>query len=314
VDSADVSFAALPGETNHETVRAEPGGIRFVDTGATLTTRSCALVRPHEVFCAGIAETLIVETGDGADVIDATAAPITIAVGGPGDDTIVAAFASGGPGRDDVRGLAAAGQLRGGEDDDRIVAGSGGGSMFGGDGNDTLVGGAGADVVHGGEGPCSACPPLTVDHDVVRAGAGADVIHVEEGRDRLDGESGNDTYVVSARARGVAATISDSGGDAADAIAATCGPVRLAAPGRYAAPGGSVLFSGVRGRLACAVRAVPRVVGLSLVRARRALAAAGFKVGKVAYRRSPRRGVVLSQSHRRARVGSAVGLVVGARP
>jgi hypothetical protein len=74
VDAADVTFVAAPGEANRVVVRAEPEGIRFTDTGAVISTRTCTLVIPHEAFCAGIAETLIVETGDGDDSLAATIA------------------------------------------------------------------------------------------------------------------------------------------------------------------------------------------------------------------------------------------------
>src|SRR5215204_2612233 len=68
VDSVDITFIAGDGEENRLVVRQEPTGVRFVDTAAVLTTMTCTLVNPHEVFCAGLAETLLVELGDGNDV------------------------------------------------------------------------------------------------------------------------------------------------------------------------------------------------------------------------------------------------------
>jgi hypothetical protein len=265
VDSADVTFTAAPGEANRVVVSEEPGGFRFVDTGSVLTTRTCTLVNVHEVFCPGIAETLIVEVGDGDDTVDVSAAPIALVDGGVDDDVLVAANASGGEGNDVLRGGGPGGRLRGGPGDDTILG-----------------------------------------------GPGNDILAIDGGNDRLDGGRGNDSYVLDVGARGIKATIADSGRDPRDSISLTCKGARLTAKagtqerrGRYALPGGTVTFAGLDGALPCAL---PRVVGLTLVRARRALVAAGFRVGRVSYLRSAkvRRGNVISQR----RVGSTVALVV----
>jgi Ca2+-binding RTX toxin-like protein len=266
VDSADVTFTADPGEANRVVVREEAGGFRFVDTGAVLTTRTCTLVNAHEVFCPGIAETLIVEVVDGDDFVDVSGAPIALVDGGDGDDELVAAFAAGGEGADVLRGIGLQGRLRGGPGDDTILG-----------------------------------------------GPGNDILAIDGGSDRLDGGRGNDSYVLDTGARGIAATIADSGGDPRDSISLTCKGVRLTTAsrgtrerrGRYALPNGTVSFAGLDGALPCTL---PRVVGLTLARARRALAAAGFRVGKVTYRRSAkvRRGRVISQR----RLASTVSLVV----
>lgn len=324
VDSVDVSFLAAPGETNRLVVSADAAGVRFIDTGAVLSTRTCRHISAHEVFCDGLAETLIVETGDGNDTIDLSGAPSGLAVGGPGDDAIVAASSSGEAGNDQLLGLpAAAGQLRGGPGNDTITAGPLGGQLFGGAGNDTLLGAVGPDRIFGGEGPCDACPALGSDDDTIRGGAGDDMISIEEGRDQLDGESGNDSYLVSSRAKGVNATIADSGSDPRDTIALSgCAGVRLSASGgsrekrgRYTFPGGGVSFAGIDGALPCAPRALPRVVGMALTRARRVLTAAGFRIGKITYRRSitVRRGAVIGQqpaAAKRLPVASTVSLIV----
>jgi hypothetical protein len=270
VDSADVTFTADPGEANRVVVREEPGGFRFVDTGSVLRTSTCALVNDHEVFCPGIAETLIVEVGDGDDTVDVSAASIALVDGGGGNDQLVAAYAAGGEGADVLRGIAVGGRLRGGPGDDTILG-----------------------------------------------GPGNDVLAIDGGNDRLDGGPGNDSYVLDAGSRGIAATIADSGGDPRDSISLTCKGARLLAAtggtrerrGRYTLPNGTVSFAGLDGALPCAL---PRVVGLTLARARRALVAAGFRVGKVTHRRSTkvRRGTVISQR----RLPSTVSLVVSSGP
>ncbi len=304
VDSADVFFAAAPGEANRLVVSVEPAGVRFVDAGAEILTRACRRVTPHEVLCEGLVDTLIVETGDADDVVDASAAPVAFVVGEDGHDQIVAARGSGGPGNDVLRGLAVGSVLRGGP------------------GNDMVTGGPGPDTLAGGE-------PTAVgsDDDVVNGGAGADVLELGAGEDRVDGGGGDDTYVLADGARGVDATIADSGGDAGDTIRIACAGTRLVVTagtrqrsGRYTFAGGAVAFSGLDGALPCAAaarRKLPRVVGLPLARARRVLAAAGFRLGTIRYVRSRtvRRGSVVSQRPVAKRgttapVGARVALVV----
>ena len=270
VDSADVTFTADPGEANRVVVREEPGGFRFVDTGSVLRTSTCTPVNDHEVFCPGIAETLIVEVGDGDDTVDVSGAAIALVDGGTGADVLVAAFAAGGEGADVLRGIHVGGRLRGGPGDDTIVGG-----------------------------PAN------------------DILAIDGGSDRLDGGPGNDSYVLDAGARGVAAAIADTGGDARDSIALSCKGARLLSAsggvrerrGRYSLPNGALTFAGLDGPLPCAL---PKVVGLTLAQARRALVAAGFRVGKVTQRRSAkvRRGRVILQR----RLGSTVSLVVSSGP
>lgn len=141
---------------------------------------------------------------------------------------------------------------------------------------------------------------------------GDDILAIDGGTDWLDGGRGDDSYVLDPGSRGIAATIADSGGDPRDSISLTCKGVRLTATGgtrerrgRYTLPNGTVTFAGLDGALPCTL---PRVVGLTLARARRALVAAGFRIGKVTYRRSAkvRRGNVISQR----RLASTVSLVV----
>ena len=270
VDAADVTFTADPGEANRVFVREEMGGFRFVDTGSVLRTSTCTLVNDHEVFCPGIAETLIVEVGDGDDFVDVTAAPIALVDGGGGADELVAAFAAGGEGADVLHGIGVGGRLRGGPGDDTVL---------GGPGNDRLA--------------------------------------IDGGKDRLDGGPGDDSYVLDPGARGVAATISDSGGDPRDSILLTCKGARIVSAsggsrerrGRYTLPNGTLSFAGLDGALPCSL---PKLVGLTLARARHALAAAGFRVGKVTHRRSAKIGRGRVISHRR--LGSTISLVVSSGP
>ncbi len=145
VDSADVTFTADLGEANRVIVREEPGGFRFVDAGSVLRTSTCTQVNAHEVFCPGIAETLIVEVGDGDDSVDVSGASIALVDGGSGADVLVAAFAAGGEGADVLRGIGVGGRLRGGPGDDTIVGGPGNDILAVDGGRDRLDGGSGND-------------------------------------------------------------------------------------------------------------------------------------------------------------------------
>src|SRR5918995_907858 len=214
VDSADVTLTADPGETNRVVVREEPGGFRFVDTGAVLRTSTCTRVNDHEVFCPGIAETLIVEVGDGDDSVDVSAAPIALVDGGAGDDELVAAFAAGGEGADVLRGIAVGGRLRGGP---------GGDTVLGGPANDVLAIAGGNNRLDGGRGNASyVLDPGTRGIAAAIADSGGDV---------------RDSISLSCRG--------------AHLPAATAGPRERR--GRYAVPNGAISFAGLDGALPCAL-------------------------------------------------------------
>ena len=328
--STIVTYSAGPGETNRLAIRVEADGIRFTDNGATITSSSCTSVTPNEVFCAGTTDTISAGTGDGSDLVDASTAPSARVDGGPGNDVIRAAIAAGGEGNDDLRGIEGPGQLRGGPGVDTLIAGQSGYELYGGPGNDTLVGGDGRDSIWGGEGPCATCPIPSEDDDIVRGGRGDDILYVEEGADRIDGEAGSDSYVVNPKARRLASVISDTGDSGLDRINLGCAGVRFDAPGgttggkgRLTVSGGFVTFSGIENAPTCKTsrKAVPRVVGMTLARARRTLVASGFRLGsiRVQHSRSVRRGNVISQKPSArppttAAAGSAVSLVVSAGP
>ncbi|HVF53536.1 MAG TPA: Calx-beta domain-containing protein [Actinomycetota bacterium] len=110
--------------------------------------------------------------------------------GGTEEDVLKAAWASGGPGEDEVNGINVASHLYGGAGRDTLIGYGGddlldGGPaedrLLGGDGNDRLRGDGDADSMTGGAG-----------NDEAIGGPGADVIEVGEGNDRADGGLGDD--------------------------------------------------------------------------------------------------------------------------
>lgn len=110
-----------------------------------------------------------VQGGDGADIINASAAADRVR-GLGGDDAI-----AGGGGNDTIFG-------EGGND---IILGEGG--------NDTIYGGIGDDLIYGGDG--NDVLGGEAGNDVLNGGAGNDTIFGDAGNDILYGEGGNDTLV-----------------------------------------------------------------------------------------------------------------------
>ncbi|MGK2939419.1 MAG: calcium-binding protein [Solirubrobacteraceae bacterium] len=164
-------FRAAPGEKNFVNFDVDDatGGIRFDDTVAPQSGGLCT--QESEFFtavtCPMPAAGIRVETGDGADIINAAeklsaAVPITIDAGA-GDDTVRgSAFGEraetliGGPGNDKMVGGPGDDVLRGGDGDDELEGQAGNDQLFGEGGNDKLRGDGYrdqfADVIDGGAG------------------------------------------------------------------------------------------------------------------------------------------------------------------
>ena len=106
-----------------------------------------------------------------------------VLLGGAGDDRMF-----GGEGEDTLQGGEGDDWLDGASGDDRLAGDAGDDDLAGGLGNDTLDGGAGADSLHGGAG-----------NDVLAGSAG----------DVLDGNDGDDTFLISYSNDDGVATITD---------------------------------------------------------------------------------------------------------
>ena len=88
-------------------------------------------------------------------------------------------------GNDTVMGGDEPDKITAGSGIDAIMSGNGNDSLYGGRGPDTLVGGDGNDVIHGGPG-----------HDLLWGGDGNDTFVDPFGHDTLHGGAGHDTYVL----------------------------------------------------------------------------------------------------------------------
>ena len=128
-----------------------------------------------------------------------------------------------------------------------------------------LSAGAGCTTLSGSGVTCAA-PPAPLGYIVLWGDNGDDTLRTGSGvpattEVMADGGPGDDSYVLDAAARGVAAAIADSGGDARDSISLGCRGARLLAAsvgprdrrGRYAVPNGAISFAGLDGALPCAL-------------------------------------------------------------
>jgi PASTA domain-containing protein/hemolysin type calcium-binding protein len=193
-----------------------------------------------------------------------------------------------------------------GEDGDDTIAGSAlDDELHGGSEDDTLRGNAGNDELNGGDGD-----------DRLLGGAGEDKLFAAVGTDSLDGGAGSDLYSLDLFELGPGARVGDSGTEGTDTIELLdCEGVTVEA-GHISDEGVQVAVSGIE-RYPCGYTpppapqpppappsptartgacVVPQLRGRSLVRARRLIAKAGCKVGKITRVRSrARRGMVLKQ-------------------
>jgi Ca2+-binding RTX toxin-like protein len=157
--------------------------------------------------------TIVIDSGDGDDVItgsddfsemiDGDDGNDTI-TGGGGDDTIDAGdgndLVTGGAGLDSILGGNGQDIIDGGTGNDTIDAGDGQDSVLGGDGDDSINSGDGADDVNGGAGADfvngnSGVDVLDggADNDIVFGGSENDIINGGDGDDIVNGQAGNDT-------------------------------------------------------------------------------------------------------------------------
>ena len=202
-----LSIRAGGGERNTIAVRREADAFVVRDGALAAAGAGCATVDLFTVRCAtplGPGAAFVrrfvggVELGDGNDsfaaendpesgltgTVDAGAGADTVtgvanAIGGLGNDRLVASAADGGAGDDDIQ----AGAADGGEGRDilRPLADDAGARLRGGPGDDVLAGASADDLLEGGDGA-----------DRLTGGAGNDALHPGPGADASDGGDGSD--------------------------------------------------------------------------------------------------------------------------
>ena len=114
--------------------------------------------------------------------------------------------------------------LTGGADDNILWGGAGRDSLFGAAGNDTLFGGVNIDTLFGGDG--ADVLDGGADGDTVFGGAGNDTILGGTGNNRLNGEDGDDVFIIEAgfgQDSIFGGTTGETTGDVLDASAITDG-------------------------------------------------------------------------------------------
>ena len=155
------------------------------------------------VIDAGDGDDLITGSDDFAEMIDGSDGNDTI-IGGGGNDTIDAGDGNdsvlGGAGLDSILGGNGQDTIDGGADADNIAAGDGQDSVDGGDGDDVIDAGDGRDTVNGGAGAdsingMSGADLLNgdADNDTILGGSENDIVNGGDGNDIVNGQAGNDT-------------------------------------------------------------------------------------------------------------------------
>ena len=164
------------------------------------------------VMDSGDGDDVITGSADFAELIDADDGNDTI-TGNGGDDTIDAGdgndVVTGGAGVDSILGGDGQDTIDGGDGNDNIDAGDGQDSVDGGDGDDMINAGDGLDTVNGGAGDdningMSGTDLLNGDadndtilggseNDIVNGGSGNDIVNGQAGNDTVSGDAGDDT-------------------------------------------------------------------------------------------------------------------------
>ncbi|MEA2125239.1 MAG: hypothetical protein QOI80_2021, partial [Solirubrobacteraceae bacterium] len=223
-----VRFTAAPGEQNRVRVRMRGRrAIIFHDAASALTVKGqCVAVDRHTARCPTTDSKRfpVVRLGDGDDratvTMDAFEGPV---LGGEGDDTLAArgpyaAFFSGGPGDDVLRGAGGRDELTGGPGSDVVSGGPKSDRLVDGESEanaarDTYVGESRADTVDYE----LRSAPLTIDLAQGTTSTGDTFTDIKSvsggsGADRLTGDAGANT-LVGGRGDDVI-----SGGDGHDAL------------------------------------------------------------------------------------------------
>src|SRR4051812_47403606 len=145
-----VNYVAAPGETNNVNIHIDwwsQDHFYVDDPGAVIAVAgNCRSVDIHHAYCgpAYMYTTMVVDAGDGNDVVHATNR--SILHGGPGDDTVSS---------DDSGFLGVwhyDGKVYGDEGNDHLYGNGGWDTLDGGPGDDTLDGGGDDDTLDGGPG------------------------------------------------------------------------------------------------------------------------------------------------------------------
>lgn len=188
-DDPDTSLSVnLPSSGGPFTVQVTGGEIQVVSPGGTIA--SGLLSDINEISIDGSSNddnitiaasllsytgTLIINGGDGNDVLDGTAVSFaTTLLGGAGNDTLL-----GGSSND---------SFNGGDGDDSVDGGNGNDTLMGGGGNDILLGGTGNDMLNGNAGDDSLFGGA--NGDTILGGAGTDLLDGDAGDDMVNGQGG----------------------------------------------------------------------------------------------------------------------------
>jgi len=214
-------YSAAPGERNRVVAGADPTTADYYDvvvrdTGATVAAGpGCESLDEHTARCAGLTGpppyfdrtrlSILVDVGDGDDVVRAPASfetPVVVSAGDGNDVVSGAGVLSGDAGDDALTGGDDVPGYKGsGPPNDVLAGGPGDDVLRAGNGDDTLAGGAGADVIDGGGGTdlvsyADHAAGVRVDlaDPAMLAGAPGERDRVS-GVERVDGSGGDDVLL-----------------------------------------------------------------------------------------------------------------------
>lgn len=238
VTGGQLQVTAQAGKDNRITIQLSATGFTVIDTGDAVTPGAgCTTVAVNRVSCGSAGVTrVVVNSGDGNDVIDAR--------------TTVRATVNAGSGVDQVLGSSGSDIIDGGDGHDNLNGGDGGDRLIGGTGRDLLTGGPSRDIMDGGpetdifvggdgfdevtyesrlvavqadpddvadDGQAGEGDNIRADVEEIIGGAGNDVLTGNAGANRLVGRGGQDTL------QGLAGNDRLIGGDGNDLLVGSDG-------------------------------------------------------------------------------------------
>lgn len=233
VSGGSLKVTAQAGKANKFNIRLAANVFTVIDGGDSVTPGAgCTAVAANKVTCGAVGiSSVVVDSGDGDDVIDARTTIRATANAGSGNDQILGSsnrdVLDRGDGSDNLSGFDGADTLNGGIGNDSLNGGASRDIMDGGLGADTFVGGDDIDEVSyasrtatvrvdpddvADDGQAGEGDNVRGDVEDISGGAGDDMLFGNAAANRLVGRAGLDTL------RGLAGNDRLFGGDGNDVM------------------------------------------------------------------------------------------------
>ncbi|WP_109509741.1 calcium-binding protein [Nocardioides speluncae] len=218
VSNGALNVTAQAGKDNQISIQfnSAAGAFNVIDNGDTVTAGAgCTQVAANNVRCgsAGVGS-VVVNAGDGDDVIDARTTVRAVVDAGTGVDQVLGSskndVISGGPDSDNLTGFDGGDTLNGGDGIDTMNGGNQRDTMDGGAGADTFIGGADSDVASyqsrtvrvvvdpddtADDGQTGELDNVRSDVEEIVGGSAGDLLVGTTADNRLVGNQGEDTLL-----------------------------------------------------------------------------------------------------------------------